>query len=302
MAKENYAFFIGQVKNAATIKNDPDGRPSRASISVRTLSRDIYGKTGEFQYNNCEIIVMTGNERLIRDMARIQPFDFIEVKGTVTTKKIRRKVECPECGHINMIEQTACFITPTYVGIRAHSNSRTAGLDYLKSCAEASNIFKGIGRLCVGPEVTNYEDGSRACHYQVAINRKLFLADGQPDIHTDYPWVKSTDELAEENAEVLQVGSLIFIDGYLRAIFKKQKMICGNKDCMSEIPYGTSIMEIIPYSIEYLQNCLLPDSTHISEETYQQIQESIEGQNMTRSELEAQLAAEEEDAEGGADD
>ena len=301
MAKENYAFFIGQVKNAATIKSDEEGKPTRASISVRTLSRDIYGRTGEFQYNNCEIIVMTGNEKLIRDMAKIRPFDFIEVKGTVTTKKIRRRVECPNCGHQHTIDQTACFITPTYVGVRAHSTSRTAGLSYLISCAEASNVFKGIGRLCVAPEVNTYEDGSRSCHYQVAINRKLFVADGQPDIHTDYPWVKSTDELAEENAEVLQVGSLIFIDGYLRAIFKKQKLICENKDCMSEVPYGLTIMEIIPYSIEYLQNCILPDSTHtnISEETRQAIQEGIEGMNVNRSALEAQAAAEED---GGYDE
>lgn len=285
MAKENYVFFIGQVKNKPNISCDEEGRPIRATMSVRTLSRDIYGRTGEFEYNNCEVSVMSGNPRIIRDMSRIEPFDFVEVKGTVTTRKIKRKVTCPFCQKDNIFENNFCYVTPTYVNVRAHASSRTAGLEYLKSCAEASNIFKGIGRLCVDPKVSEYEDGSVSCHYQVAINRKLFIDDGHSEIHTDYPWIKTTGQLAKENSDVLQTGSLLFIDGYLRSVSKTLKRRCDNKECMNEFEYKSSVMEIIPYSVEYLQNCVLPDSTHISDELRQQIQETMVSKNIKQSEL-----------------
>lgn len=265
MAKENYIFLIGQVLKEPSIKLDDDGAPVRATFQLTTLRRDKYDKAGNFSPKWDKPVILTGVPALIKQIQNISLYDFVEVKGTVTTKDYIRRTVCPHCGAEQLTNAMMTFINPTYINVREHCESRTAGLSYLSDCAEASNILKLIGRVCRDPEFYTYENGATCCSYPIAVNRKLFI-DGSIDEedHSDYPWVKTFGEQAEEDYAALRMDSLVYVDGYVRTLKRDQQIQCSNPECGQMYTFPNAILEAIPYSVEYLEGCSLPDATHIS--------------------------------------
>ena len=265
MAKENYIFLIGQVCKAPKIKCDEDGNPVRASFGLTTLRRDKYDKAGNFAPRWDRPIILTGVPQYMKQIEEIKEFDFVEVKGTVTTKDFVKRTVCPHCGAEQLTSAMMTFINPVYIGIRGHAESRTDGLPYLAEVAEASNILKLIGRVCKEPVLYTYDDGTKCCNYPIAVNRKLYVEGSQDEEdHADYPWVKSFGEQAEENINALDVDSLVYIDGYIRTVKRVQEFQCTNPECGQIYTSPNTVMEVIPYSTEYLENCNLPDATHVS--------------------------------------
>lgn len=262
MAKENYVFLIGQVCKEVKMKKSEDGTLERASFTLTTLRRERYDRAGNFAPKWDKPIIMTSNPSLMKKIETIEVFDFVEVKGTVTTRNYQRRTECPHCGKDTITSGVMTFISPTYINVRHHSSSRTEGLPYLTECAEASNILKLIGRVCKAPEMYTYEDGSKCCSYPVAVNRKFYI-DGSVDEedHTDYPYVRSFNEQAEEDYNALQVDSLIYVDGYIRTLRREQEIQCSNPECLKMYTFPNAILEVVPYATEYLTNCILPEST-----------------------------------------
>lgn len=267
MAKENYIFIIGQACVEPNIKKDVDGTPVRASIPLTTLRREKYDRAGNFSPKWDKPVIMTANPALMKQIENIQLYDFVEVKGTITTKNYKRRTICPKCGEEKICDAMMTFISPTYINVRCHATSRTEGLPYLSECAEASNILKLIGRVCRDPEIYTYDDGSKCCSYPIAVNRKFYI-DGSVDEedHSDYPWVKSFGEQADEDIEALHVDSLVYIDGYMRTLRREQQIQCTNPECLEFYTFPNAVMEVVPYSVEYLQGCTLPESTRLPDD------------------------------------
>lgn len=265
MAKENYVFLIGQVLKEPNIKYDEDGIAIRASVALTTLRRDWYDRAGNFSPKWDRPVIMTAVPQFIRQMENIKLYDFVEVKGTVTTKDYIRRTVCPHCAEEQLTNAMMTFINPSYINIRRHSESRTEGLPYLKECAEVSNTLKLIGRVCREPELYTYDDGDQCCSYPLAVNRKLYVeGSADEEDHADYPWIKSFGDIAREDMDALHVNSLIYVDGYVRTLRREQKIQCTNPDCGQEYSFPNAVLEVVPYSVEYLEGCTLPDATHIS--------------------------------------
>lgn len=86
-------------------------------------------------------------------------------------------------------------------------------LELLKDSCEISNQAMIVGTLCRDPQSFTSKKGKTTTNYQLAVNRKYFIKDGDPMVKTDYPWVRSYDKIAKNDAEALSTNSDVLIDG-----------------------------------------------------------------------------------------
>ena len=110
-----------------------------------------------------------------------------------------------------------------------------------------------VGTLCRDPQSFT-KKGKTTTNYQLAVNRKYFIKDGDPMVKTDYPWVRSYDKIAKNDAEALSTNSEVLIDGFINSRIPTRKLTCeacGHSFDWNDLP----VLEIIPYSVEYLKNC-----------------------------------------------
>ena len=128
-------------------------------------------------------------------------------------------------------------------------------LTWLNWMSEISNRIYIMGNVCGPPSYNPKENGGRVCTYQLGINRKVFIKEDDPLVRADFPWVKSLGDQADKDKDALMKGSLIFIDGSIQArddFYVDRK--CSN--CGEITKVKGQAMEIVPYSVEYLRNCI----------------------------------------------
>ena len=264
MAKENYVFLIGQARQVPVFKKDPETKEEiTAMMPLMTLRRNIHDRAGNLQPKWDRPVISTSNKIMMRKMQEIELHDIVEVKGTITTQNIRRGLRCPHCGTINEQPGTITVINPVYIGVRKKLQSDTEGFQYLMDCAEISNQVKVIGRVCKELEMLETDEAEPCAKYQVAINRKLYIEGTEPEDHSDYPYVYSYGEVAEDDISILQVNTLIYLDGYIHTMKFNQSALCQNPDCGQPFKFPNQTLNITPYSVEYLRDYgELKPSTH----------------------------------------
>lgn len=268
MAKENYVFITGQVCSKPKILLSKEGEPLKASLLIKTIRRH-YVRPNLRVTNNGSLFdvvpVTTANQDCIKTCMGIQENDIVELKGVYTTKEVHKKYYCQSCGKLNVIEGVTTFVTPIYLCVtkRVKSSAYPDGYDVkesgqlLRNKAEISNTIKIIGTLCRNPEkIVNVKQAS--AQYQIASNRRFHIKEDDPSARTDYPWVKSFGPQAEVDFQVLHTGSVVYIDGCIQSRQIKRKPICEH--CDSENTIDDVAYEIVPYSVEYLSNCNIPES------------------------------------------
>jgi len=269
MAKENYAFISGQVCFKPKVYVGRDGIPLKATMLIKTIRRHyVRNNLAPINNNNMfdVIPVTTFNVDIINLCMKIVQGDMVEMRGVYTTKENTKKIFCEKCGEEIRTEGVTTFITPIYLRVvdKISSDKEPNGfnpseaIDMLKDRAEVSNTIKIIGTLCREPEKSI---GTRlvTTQYQIASNRRFRIKEDDPEARTDYPWVKSYGPQAESDAEVLHTGSVVYIDGLLQARKITKNRICpscGHVNAEEDTAY-----EIVPYSVEYLLNCDLPEPT-----------------------------------------
>lgn len=171
---------------------------------------------------------------------------------------------CASCKEKIEAAGITTFITPIYLKIceRVKCEEYPDGFDekqsagMLRERAEVSNIVKLIGRLCRDPErIMNVKQAS--AQYQVAVNRKFKIREDNPDTKTDFPWIKSYGPQAEEDFTALHVNSLVYVDGCIQSRPISRRVCCPH--CGAENSFEEFAYEVVPYSVEYLDDCNLPD-------------------------------------------
>lgn len=183
----------------------------------------------------------------------------IENRRCTTDPIIKRQFIKPENSDS---EEVDVYITTQKV------TDRTDASQYLLDAAEGSNEIRLIGDLTREPDYnpsakipagesgpTEQQTKRRSnCTYQIGVNRKVFIVEGNPDIRADFPTIRSIGRQADIDAQVLQKGSSVFIAGALqeRDGFTVQRN-CPYCGAANEI--NSSAMEVVPYSVEYLRGC-----------------------------------------------
>lgn len=87
-------------------------------------------------------------------------------------------------------------------------------------------------------------------------NRKRRIIEDGPEKRTDFPWIKTFGDMAEEISGVLHQGSVISICGGVETRSFERKIICEN--CGEEFERKEYATEIVPYFIDYVDNCDIP--------------------------------------------
>lgn len=135
----------------------------------------------------------------------------------------------------------------------------------LRRGAEVSNRITIMGNLCDDPIYTPKEEGGRTCSYQLGIDRKVYIKPDDPEIISDYPWIKSLGDQADSDKNALMKGSLVYVDGSIQARddYKIEKY-CEN--CHEKNRFMGDTMEIVPYAVEYLRNCMTGEEYEFDDE------------------------------------
>lgn len=254
MARHNYVFLYGRVTKNPKIITDSEGNFLRGQCLLTTIRGDRSAEDnnyGNFKYD-CPILI-TKDPNVIFEMSKWHENDMVEVKGTISTREVKRTTTCPNCGHQNAKMGVLLYITPIYCSAIEVGGSKDQCVELLKEKCEISNQCIIAGNLCNDPQYYRHANGLCQTQYQIALNRKFRVKEDPPEIKTDFPWIKSNGEAAVSDAKFLKKGSSVLVEGYIQTREIIQKAVC--EECEETYEWKDSAMEISPYSTEYLLNC-----------------------------------------------
>ena len=268
MAKENTVQLYGWVNALPKIKvtKDEDGEDLFVSGRIQmTVVRRSYATEdlllrGKLMWDSP--IVFSRNHRLIKHhLQEVDYGDMVLVRGTLCSKEVRKRYICPECGYNNVKENgVMIYIDPISVNIFQKKVAEDEAIELLKKSDEFSNDIKIIGTLCRDPQYYEaVENKKKECQFQIASNRLRHILEDGPEKRTDYPWVKVFGDKAKESYQALHTNSTIYIGGAVESREINQTIF--GEECGTEFQKPANATEIIPYHIEYLNDCVLPDST-----------------------------------------
>lgn len=252
MAKENLIFLYGTVLEEPRITKDDDGTPLRAIVALEVIRGKREIEDNIHYIKKDRPMIMTANPELIAEIETWKKYDMVEVKGTLTTKEVRKASACPHCNAKNIVMGSLGFINPIYLSCRDHGEDSSECLELLKKHQEISNQAWVIGTLCREPKTLKAKSGINITQFQLAINRKYKIREDNPETKTDWPWVKSYGEQARKDKRYLHTGSTILVDGVLQARNVDREITCAN--CQQEYKWKDKAIELVPYSNEYLKD------------------------------------------------
>lgn len=259
MAKHNEVILYGDILGDPKIIYDENNNPIRASFVMRVVRgmRDTGNgeRIRELRYD-CPVIE-TEKPDHVKKIAEYQTHDFVEVKGVIRYKQIKRAFICKNCGERNVILGSKITVHPIFIEKREHIEKEEKAIENLKTNCEISNHVLACGYLCRKPDKFICSNGANIVQYQIAINRKFRIIEDDIDAKTDYPWIKSFGKIAEEDYKSLRKGSMVFVDGCVQTRKIKRELSC--EKCGSIMAFGDSIFEVVTYSTEYLKNHNSPE-------------------------------------------
>lgn len=257
MAKENYVSLKGQLRKEVKYLIDPEtGNIKNAVFQLTVMRRDIRDRANNFSPKFDKPLISTENPDIIRQIQKLKLQDIVEVKGVYKSRYITKRCKCPYCESINAFDTNLATINPIYVGRCYELNTNIEGTDYMRNCAEISNIVKMIGRLCIDEDKIVYgetDSGDRYARYKIATNRKFFDASAiDLEDHADYPVVYSYNDVADQDIAMMKKGTLIYLDGYLHTMEYNVSVTCF--ECGKDFDVTLQRMNLTPYSNEYLRD------------------------------------------------
>lgn len=274
MAKENTVFLYGQVIIKPKVYANKDGELTQAYFAMKTIRRSSNSTQvlANKIYLDCPI-VRTRNQDLIKAVYELRLHDMVMVKGVLCTAEVDKKNICPGCGKVNITQGNTVYINPLYIERRergaelgADDDERlTRGLALLKERNEISNLIMVIGELCRDPDFYKDEQDHDYAQYQIAVNRRYRILEDAPTKKTDYPWVKTFGPQATEDTRRLQMHSQIYLNGALQTREITRHFTC--ESCGEVYNNSETVTEIVPYSTDYIKNCLLPEGEEEDSET-----------------------------------
>ena len=258
MAKENTVMLHGQVCTIPKIYYNNDGELIKAMYAVKILRRPMSGGKNSISklYLDCPV-VMTRKPEMIRLSSELQINDMVDIRAVLSTREVIKSTVCPKCGAKNSIKGVTTYLTPLYICKRESGITPEEGLELLKARSEVSNMIMVIGTLCRDPVIYTDPKGRSFAQYQLAVNRRYHILEDPVDKKTDYPWVKTAGDQAFKDSQALHMGSHIYINGAIQTRKVSRSTTC--ESCGAEYPWDDAALEIVPYSIEYLSDCDIPE-------------------------------------------
>ncbi len=262
MAIHNQVILYAQVTKPPTITKNDDGEYIRGNLAVTVApgQRETGMKVRKrnlVKVRFGELPVITENPDMLKIMDGFHVGDVIILKGTLTTKNVLKKKACPVCGKEHRKEGTLTFVHPIHMHIEQKGLSAEEGAEILKHNCEISNLVTIAGTICnTKPEIVISNKHMSMVQFQLAINRKYFIAADNVETRTDYPWVKvyGKDKVDDIILRCKQ-GTVVLIDGFLQVRKYPELIIdCDDPICSGQIKWNDWTVDLIAYEVEYLNN------------------------------------------------
>jgi len=229
MARENDVKLIGIIQN---IEKDENNKIAKIILAV-------IKRNGRIDYP--QIFFYAEHFDSVKDL-KLE--DTVIIKGFYATANQMKEYRCPKCGKV----LTSKTMISSVIGFYACKLNGKYLLDDLK---EVSNSVTLLGPLCRNVKLKVLPSGVKNAQYQMAIGRKMRVAE-QQDVRTDFPFISSLGEQAEEDYKRMEEGCQCYINGSIQTRSISKVINC---DCGHGIVIDTPIMEICPYNVEYLFAC-----------------------------------------------
>lgn len=234
MAKENYVQLIGKVLSVKINKEQ-----KIVNFDVQVIRRN-----GRIDTPSIVVLSSVFNKAI-----DIKNDDFVAVKGILATFETTKTFICPECGEKTSEDGLSTVVI-------AISVLKLIGEYSWAELREFSNNVFLLSTVCTDIQLRELKSGTKNAQYQVAVNRKLNVRE-QSDRWTDYPFVSSLGEQAEQDYLRMEEGSQCFINGGLQTREINKNHTCSK--CGASFNVHEKVLEICPYNTEYLNNCKFDD-------------------------------------------
>ena len=250
----NSFYGYGQVAAAPRVYKNSEGKFAQAIVPVATIRgrRDAGNNLDKVRYD-CPTI-RTRKEEQVREINSWKENDMVLVKGTVTSREVVRKRECPCCKNINESQGIITFINPIYCSKIEDNIQHSYGVSLLRERNEISNNVTLSGMLTCDPLYYKSESGVETTQYQICVFRKFRIMEDDPERKVDFIWVRSFGKIARKDAEDLKKGMRVLLDGYLQTRSYEKVNVCDS--CGEKFLSDENSMEIVPYAVEYFRGSL----------------------------------------------
>ncbi|MBU5469911.1 single-stranded DNA-binding protein [Falcatimonas sp. MSJ-15] len=245
---------MGLVKKEATVQTNNNGDSSKSfgSLYLHVVRgvRDAHDNVNYMKHDHPLIVSM--NPKIVEKMSELKPFNIVFVKGTVNTKSIPKKSNCPNCGTLNAGTRLLTYVTPIFIKKFKECASYEEALVEIIKARELSNQVIVTGNLIQEPKYFQTKHGTLVTQYQIYTTRKFRVIGDNLETKTDYPWIKSYGAQAIEDRLRLQKGSTVIVDGYIQGRIVNRKTKCS---CCQEIyPWKDQTMEIASFDVEHIKD------------------------------------------------
>lgn len=267
MATHNQVRVVGYVKGNVTIIGDSEEN-QKAFLTLRTVHRDVDFYHAEV-FEDILIFYDGVSEALMNKIKKLEPFDIVDIKGVFNILTMNKTSLCPVCGNKNVkYNASTTFVYPIHLMklnalYTAYEHDEKLPEELLtKHYKEISNQAIICGTVVKKPELKALKN-TVCCRYPLGVNRKYYIK-SQGELTSDYPWIYTFGQQAEDDERHLIEGSTILMDGFIRTRKVDSVMLCDT--CGSEYTFPDTATEFIPYSIEYLKDYLTDEDIAIMEE------------------------------------
>ncbi|MDY6281150.1 MAG: single-stranded DNA-binding protein [Roseburia faecis] len=265
MAQHNIVHLYGAVQDPISIaRNDQDSSIIDIVAFYMVLASIMRNSTDSRERSAVQLDqaqIVSKNADMTKRLAELRPNDVILLKGVVSTHDIPRYTVCKNCGKTYVINSIrngdtgdlsntnsmVTYIVPIDFEIVHRFDTEKEAIHEVMQHVSISNEVQLVGRLCADPKT--YENG-KSTAYQLGIDRHFFIAEDDPDISFDYPYIRSYDKQGISDMESLKKGSLVLVDGALRLRWFNRRVTCP--DCGTEKTLEDHVLEVVPHYVEYL--------------------------------------------------
>ena len=242
MARDNSFIFFGKLDNAPIVLFNDESKTYRVTFTIMTLR-----KNGRKDYPRISIYGLS-EEKAKQYVAKLKPDSFVQVRGMVTTKLIKKSVKCEKCGQICMVDTLQSEVISYGNPLVLQENIDPADI------AEFANNGTLIGAVCMDVRRMDRITGKSVAQFQIAVNRRYRVDEQGAEKRTDYPWVKVFGNVADECLKRLHKGSQVYINGPFQTRDINRHAKCEH--CGEPIIFAERVGEIAPMGVEFLNECL----------------------------------------------
>lgn len=268
MPRLNHIAQYGFLEHKPYITIDQSsGEPVSAICYIHVVRGYRDDHSGKLFMQHDFPLVIALEKKIINEMATWNEFDVVNIKGMITSKFMDKPSFCPNCHDEsgsptkNIVRGILMYITPIFAQRERSCANKKEALERIINAREISNTALIDGYLIKDPTYFKTKAGTIVTQYQIALDRKFRIRTDEPNIRTDWPWVKSYGTQAIEDKMRLHTGSQVYIDGVIQARTVHRKTKC--KCCGEIYPWEDRTLELVPYDVEYVTNYLTDEELEV---------------------------------------